>query len=48
MPIDLPRRCGTEDLQAILTFALGGLAFTLHLLHFVSVSKALILLAAFG
>jgi hypothetical protein len=45
MPIDLPRKCGTEDLQAVLSFALGGLAITLHLLHFVSITEALILLA---
>ncbi len=46
MPIDLTRKCGTEDLEAVLYFALGGLAITLHLLHYVSVAEALILLAS--
>jgi hypothetical protein len=46
MPTDLPRKCGTEDLEAVVCFALGGLAITLHLLHHVSVVEALILLAS--
>jgi hypothetical protein len=46
MPIDLPRKCGTEDLKAVLSFALGGLAITLHLLHYVSIVEALILLSS--
>jgi hypothetical protein len=40
MPVELPRRRGTEDLQAILSFALGGFANALHLLHFKSVAEA--------
>ena len=45
MPIDLPRKCGTEDLEAVLFLALGGLATTVHLLHYGIVCDALILLA---
>jgi hypothetical protein len=46
MPTDLPRKCGTEDLEAVLSFALGGLAITLHLLHYASIAEALILLGS--
>jgi hypothetical protein len=49
MPIDLPRNCGTEDLHAVFSFALAGLAATLHLLHFASVfPDAVMLLASAG
>jgi hypothetical protein len=48
MPIDLPPKCGMEDLQAIITFALGGLAITFHLLHFVNVADVLFLMAGAG